>query len=243
MRLLAVILVASLVPLEALAAEISSDERSLNGRNITVITIEGPLLSEDAFRFKDVARGIQGVAVLLNSPGGNLEAGIEIGRAISRAGYDTIVQDICASACALAWLAGQRRFAVEEAHIGFHVAYKGAAVPLESGMGNAVVGLYLGELGLGQNVVIYVTSAAPDDMQWLSFRDAALLGIDVTPLPSGALAGAIPAEEGEEPTLVKPKRVRTLTLDARFEEKARKAIEQAEKEREIRLRAEKVTTP
>lgn len=194
---------------DALAADISRDDLSLNGRNTPVIRVEGPLLNGDAFRFKDAARGIKSAAVLLNSLGGDLEAGIEIGRTINRAGYDTIVEETCASACALAWLAGQRRFALEEAHIGFHVAYKGAAVPLESGMGNAVVGLYLGELGLGQNVVIYVTSAAPDDMQWLSFRDAALLGIDVTPLPSDALVAAIPAEESEEPTLVQPRTVRT----------------------------------
>lgn len=73
----------------------------------------------------------------------------------------------------------------EEAHIGFHVAYVDAAVPLESGMGNAIVGLYLGELCLGQNVVIYATSAVPNDMQWLSFRGAALLGIDHTPAEWG----------------------------------------------------------
>lgn len=59
-------------------------------------------------------------------------------------------------------------------------------------MGNALVGLYLGGLGLGPNVVKYVTSAPPDGMQWLSFRDAELLGISVTLLPGSEETAAPP---------------------------------------------------
>ncbi|UDL87755.1 hypothetical protein LGH82_21600 [Mesorhizobium sp. PAMC28654] len=58
----------------------------------------------------------------------------------------------------------------------------GTDLKTESGLGNALVGLYLGELGMGENVVRYVASAPPENMQWLSFRDASLLGIDVVPI-------------------------------------------------------------
>ncbi|BCH22094.1 hypothetical protein MesoLjLb_18790 [Mesorhizobium sp. L-8-3] len=157
-------------------------------------------------------------------------------------------------------------------------------------MANAVVGLFLGELGFGQNVVIYATSAPPEGMQWLSLRDAALLGIDVTALSRSAIERASPAA----PSIVQTKRIvapqestpvptprgsspplnpgsrrvvnpasideflRSLQggpkepaqpvtnpakLDGRFEEKARKAIEQAERERDARLKAQKGTAP
>lgn len=144
------------------------------------VLIEGELAYPDIAAFEDfTSRLPRQTVVFISSPGGNLKAGIEIGRSIHRRGFRTAVADMCASACALAWLAGSQRFASEHAQIGFHVAYVDGVKRVESGMGNAIVGLYLGELGFRENVVTYITSASPEEMQWLSFRDASLLGIDV----------------------------------------------------------------
>lgn len=144
------------------------------------VLIKGELYYADIAAFQDIAARLpRQTVVIISSPGGNLKAGIEIGRTIHKKGFRTAVADVCASACALAWLAGSQRFASERALIGFHVAYVDGVQKVESGMGNAIVGLYLGELGFRENVVAYITSASPDEMQWLSFRDAALLGIDV----------------------------------------------------------------
>jgi hypothetical protein len=150
------------------------------------VSIDGEFVYSDIAAFEDIAAPLsRQTIVFISSPGGNLKAGIEIGRAIHRKGFRTAVADVCASACALAWLAGSQRFATDDSRIGFHVAYSGGVQKIESGMGNAIVGLYVGELGFRENVVTYITSAAPDDMQWLSFRDAALLGIDVDVLDVG----------------------------------------------------------
>jgi hypothetical protein len=59
-----------------------------------------------------------------------LVAGIDIGKAIRLKDFETAVvsnknsKTICASACALAWLGGTRRFMSATARIGFHAAYE-----------------------------------------------------------------------------------------------------------------------
>lgn len=62
---------------------------------------------------------------MFNSEGGNLMAGLEIGRAIRLKGFDTLVPDkmYCASACALAWLGGKTRWAGPGDHSTFHAAW------------------------------------------------------------------------------------------------------------------------
>lgn len=173
---------------QSLAATITLDTlTSTSGSEVPTIVVDGELNRYDAIRFEDIAKQIQGRALVeLNSPGGSLDAGIEIGRIIRRYEFSTVVHDVCASACALAWLAGRLKIASTSARIGFHVAYVDGEFQETSGTGNALVGLYIGELGLGANVVRYVTGAAPAEMQWLNFRDAELLGIDVTPLEASA---------------------------------------------------------
>jgi hypothetical protein len=171
----------------SVAASISTFDFGSTGEAADkAVLIEGELAYPDIAAFEDFTSHLsRQTVVFISSPGGNLKAGIEIGRSIHRRGFRTAVADICASACALAWLAGSQRFASERAQIGFHVAYLDGVKRVESGMGNAIVGLYLGELGFRENVVTYITSASPDDMQWLSFRDAALLGIDVQVVETG----------------------------------------------------------
>ncbi len=150
------------------------------------VVIQGDLEYGDIAIFNDLtARLPRQTVVVISSPGGNLKAGIEIGRLIRRNGFRAAVSNMCPSACALAWLAGSQRFASQTAHIGFHVAYLSGEQKTESGIGNAIVGHYVGELGFSENVVTYVTSAPPNDMQWLSFRDAALVGIDIETIDDG----------------------------------------------------------
>ena len=61
----------------------------------------------------DLASGFEDYTVRLNSPGGLVFEGIKIGRIIRGARLETLVyrNDQCASACALAFLGGTRRYA------------------------------------------------------------------------------------------------------------------------------------
>src|SRR5262245_3085287 len=66
--------------------------------------------------------------------------------------------------------------------IGFHAAYvERGGRATESGVGNALLGSYLTQIGLSESAVVYLTKAAPTEMTWLNSRDAKQIGIDVIP--------------------------------------------------------------
>ena len=194
-------------PRQSEAAEI--DLKTLTGPPpLTLIIISGDLRPGDKERFLNIALQTEKAVVVLGSPGGNLLAGLDIGQAIRLRGYATYVPDNvqCASACALAWLGGSRRFMSRSAQIGFHAAFSSADPTNANGAANAVVGAYLNSLGLSQSAVIYITSARPTSMSWMSFEEAGLYGIDVkelninastvpsTPYNSPPIASTSPAE-------------------------------------------------
>ena len=149
---------------------------------LSAIIIEGEILAGDAERFEKTIKNVDAGLVLLKSPGGLLLEGLKIGRVIKSAGYNTGVPPFtaCASACALAWLGGETRYMAPTALVGFHAAYVVEnGVASESSVGNALVGAYLNELGLGLNAIIFASSAAPNEMNWLNAAKAQKVGINV----------------------------------------------------------------
>jgi hypothetical protein len=147
------------------------------------IIIAGELNQGDETKFNLTAQRYTKGAVLLASPGGNLVAGIEIGRIIRLRNFVTGVapRTRCASACALAWLGGTQRFMSSTSLIGFHTAsVVDRGKTTESGLGNAIVGAYLTTLGLPLSAVIYIAKSPPDDITWLNVHDAKRVGIDVS---------------------------------------------------------------
>jgi hypothetical protein len=145
--------------------------------------VSGKLELEDEKKFNIVAQRYNKGAVVFSSPGGNLAAGIKIGQIIRMRNFATGVapNTKCASACALAWLGGTQRFMSSTSLIGFHAAFvveNGS--PVETGLGNAIVGAYLTTLGLPLSAVIYISKSAPHDMTWLNVEDAKQTGIDVS---------------------------------------------------------------
>ena len=172
-----------------------------------MIVITGELVQGDAARFTEAALSQRNATVVLASPGGSLQAGIDIGEAARLLDMRTMVPDdaICASACALAWLGGKRRIMGDGAQIGFHAAYRvteqgGASV---SSMGNALVGGYLNKLGLSDQAIFYITRSDPAAMQWLSEEDALRLGISVQ--KSGAAVAGTQSLGTPAPRPVEPR--------------------------------------
>jgi hypothetical protein len=148
--------------------------------DVTLLAISGTITAEDQETFGTDIEGLSNVIVALDSPGGNLIAGLEIGKKIRMRNFATLVVDgsHCTSVCALIWLGGTRRFLEPGAAVGFHAAYvfqNGTAA--ESGVGNALVGAYLTNLGLEENAVIYITQASPNKITWLDEKSAMGLGI------------------------------------------------------------------
>jgi hypothetical protein len=143
-----------------------------------VVTIDGEIDTGDVEEFQSKTSSLNDATVLLRSRGGRLVPALRIGEAIRSKGYSTYVNEYCASACALIWLAGQPRYMSPTAQIGFHAAYDENSGQ-EGGMANALVGAFLTKMGLPYEAVIYATVAAPNSMKWLTLADAKRLGIDV----------------------------------------------------------------
>jgi hypothetical protein len=176
--LLPILALTSLSFFQAAAATITT--KALPDVEATLVVISGSIKAEDEDDFSTAIQGIQNGIVALDSLGGSLIAGLEIGKKIRLRNFATLVGNggRCASVCALIWLGGTKRFLEPHAAVGFHAAYvieKGNA--RESGVGNALVGAYLTNLGLLENAVMYITQASPDEITWLNETSAKELGI------------------------------------------------------------------
>jgi len=105
------------------------------------IVIAGPLVSGDFAKFSTYADRITAgtkAVITLDSNGGLVVEGLDIGEAIARRGFATAANHKCLSACALTWLAGARRAVYPNTGIGFHAAYR-SDDKQESGVANALV--------------------------------------------------------------------------------------------------------
>jgi TonB family protein len=162
---------------------------------IGIISIEGDIVSGDLERFRQVSLQYPKAIVLLNSNGGRIYPAIEIGKIIKVMGYVTMVEydDVCASACALIWMAGDKRGMSASGHVGFHAAYRDEnGEPIESGSANALIGNYLTVLGVSAKTVVFATTAPPDRMLWLTDANKNAAGIDFeTIAPAGRVAASM----------------------------------------------------
>jgi len=148
----------------------------------SIIVVEGDLVDGDQGKLQSAMAGLRRAVVVLSSDGGNLIAGIEMGKLIRLRGLSTLVMrgDACTSACALAWLGGVQRIADRGARIGFHAAYRTQGGKThETGAGNALVGAYLTNLGFSENAVFLLTFTPPSQMLWLDSALARRLGIEL----------------------------------------------------------------
>ena len=161
------------------AADISVSKLDSSGR--AWVTFEGDIVPSDVEQFQQKTSTISKAIVVMRSDGGSVLAGIEIGKIIRLRNYMTLVPDNarCASACAIAWLGGTTRYMAAKARIGFHAAFN-PETGQETGVGNALIGSYLSQIGLPDRAVIYVTRASPQSMTWLTMSDAQEKGIEVS---------------------------------------------------------------
>ena len=168
------------------------------GDELNIIVVTDEILPGDDEHFlaavEEATWEGQSALVVLASPGGALGAGMHMGLIIAENGLPTFVPDgeVCASACALAWLAGAPRMMTEVSEIGFHQPYDerdGVMVP--SIEANAVVGHYIATIGMGPQIVSFAVSAPPQEMSWLQLSTASDIGLEVTEVSASAVSVAL----------------------------------------------------
>lgn len=161
-----------------------------------IILISGDIASGDDAAFKRLAIQYDNAVVALDSPGGLLNPALEIGRTIRIMGFSTLVGSgqLCASSCALIWLAGCQRYMAGSGQVGFHASYiSDHGVLLETGVGNALIGHYLSQLNLSQKAVIFTTMAPPEDIVWLTPEIQSVSGIDFEMLGGSPKPTSVPS--------------------------------------------------
>ena len=133
------------------------------------------------------------IAVWLNSPGGNLFAGMQLGRIIRRHGASTHIIDSrtllpgeCYSACSLAFLGGVHRFIDNGARYGVHRASLAGPTAGDRDLGQdleGAAGAYIREMGVDRRLLALWRKAGPDGMYVLSRREARDLDVVTPPGP------------------------------------------------------------
>jgi hypothetical protein len=173
-----------------------------------VVRIKGDLKSGDFANFAKAILPLRRAIVELESEGGTIFDGVFIGKLIRGYGFWTTVRPrkTCASACALAWLGGSKRFIEKRGRVGFHTAYLKEKRKLKRNKeANDAVGLYMKELGLSESAVSYAIKAAPTGMSWLNTKDAKLIGMSVTfgapPNVAVPVLSGIPSPEAQGRTV------------------------------------------
>jgi len=184
--------------------------RSKSGvfRDTAIVYLDGTIDAGTPDRLSRALDNVTGrVAVWLNSRGGNLFAGMQLGRIIRAHRASTYIIDprtllpgVCDSACSLAFLGGIYRFADNGARYGVHRA----SLSVGRATGNldlgedltAAVASYVHEMGVDPRLLDLWQKAGPDEMYVLSRREAEDLGVvnngrerpewSITPFAGGA---------------------------------------------------------
>jgi hypothetical protein len=153
-------------------------------RDTALVYLDGTIDEDAPARLSGALAGIADkIAVWLNSPGGNLFAGMELGRIIRRHRASTHIIDRrtllpgeCYSACALAFLGGVHRFNDNAARYGVHRA----SLSVRSSAGDvdlaphlsAAIRDYIREMGVDVRLLELWMKAGPDEMYVLTPQEA-----------------------------------------------------------------------
>jgi len=144
----------------------------------TIVYFVGNIAPGDDATFRNAVSNVTTTVVFADNPGGYITAALNIGEIIRSKGLETIAARLCASACALAWLAGSSKSVFPDTRVGFHAAYN-MQTKQELGATNALIGAYLTKLGYSYAAVKFFTEAPPNGMQWLTPATARQYGIEV----------------------------------------------------------------
>ena len=195
--LLFVFLSSAATPATAPAAEskasmtITVVPRSQSGvfNETTLVYLDGPIDADAPDRLSKALDGVDGkIAIWLNSPGGNLFAGMQLGRVIRKhvasthiIDYRTLLPGQCYSACSLAFLGGAFRFNDNGARYGVHRASFQSGTTtgdrdLAPDLSAAIKG-FIREMGVDARLFDLWVKAGPDEMYVLSQQQAKDLGV------------------------------------------------------------------
>jgi hypothetical protein len=165
-----------------------------HGRRALAVSGEIGVASANWFRDRlDEAHLAAGDAVLLSSPGGDLNQAVIMGEIIRSRGLTTAVgvadasgrvrPAFCASACVLVYAGGKIRFGVQRSMLGVHRFE--ATTPMRDPVAETqrVAGMllsYMTKMGVSSTVVEAMSQTR--DIRWLGAKEAAAMNLITDPI-------------------------------------------------------------
>lgn len=170
----------------AFAAQLTT---TLSRENRTIVALMGELAEGDASRLRDIigasnssGRPVSGIR--LNSQGGSLVEGVRLAAVIQRARIATVIVSgaTCASACFIAFAAGNQKFVSATATVGV----PGAADRYGQDTAGEIPPIVrvVKELGLLDAIVEKMLSTREDQISWLTLDDLRAMGATTTGRPA-----------------------------------------------------------
>lgn len=143
---------------------------------------------------KFISSGTEAGYIALSSPGGNLGAGVRLGRLIRKSGLNTTIGDgapvvngegklgpaDCLSACAYAYLGGNERTLREGSRLGFHQFYLAGDGVISGSDAQVISGeliSYIVEMGVDARIFTNASKTAADKFYFVTDADAVDLGV------------------------------------------------------------------
>ena len=167
-----------------------------SGRRVPAMVVRGKIGPAAASWFRDrvdEAHLEPGGAVLLSSPGGNLDQALIIGEIIRSHGLDTAVGTVgssgdvapsyCASACVLVFAGGKARFGVAGSKLGVHrfVTTRPMDDPVaDTQRTTGALLTYFTRMGVSASVL--EAMSATSDIRWLSAKEAETMKLVTDPV-------------------------------------------------------------
>jgi hypothetical protein len=183
----------------------------------TVIQVYGEIKPADVRAFVSYTKNVNPDAtlVIVTGPGGDLLAGIDMGRRIRQKKLIVGVMGACASSCALMWMGGEtgRKFFYQNrpdmwvTSLCFHQPYEPGAlniplghIPVPSASGIAKIDKYLADLGYNRDIVAWATTADPKHRECLTSELAKKFNIDAWSNTEDGQHHTLPGNHGLLPT-------------------------------------------
>lgn len=167
-----------------------------SGRGRTVLAISGTIGAASASWLRekiDEARLAEGDAILLSSPGGNLNQALIMGEIIRSHGLATavgvadasgrITRSYCASACVLVYAGGKPRYGIEGSALGVHrfvTTLPGRDAVADAQRTTGMVLGYMTKMGISSSVVEAMSETG--DVRWLGSREASAMNLVTDPI-------------------------------------------------------------
>jgi hypothetical protein len=170
-----------------------------------IIQISGEISEGDTETFIEIVKRANAAGKLvanvrLNSTGGNLLEGVKLADAIRAGKISTNVgrSATCASACFLAFAAGDTKFASYGAQIGVHGASdQSGRETVQSSAATVSMARVAKDLGVSSAIIGRMVVTPPSEVVWLSPQDLQSMGVTMVgkPLQTQPLANGTPIDQ------------------------------------------------